>query len=235
MFIQAPVSTGYHLPMRSLFLLLLLSPMLPLQASERPPGSPSHREMRVLKWQEQISEPDRKRLAGLWSAWTRALNQAADAGEGARLADLGALAVADAAKPGPFPAEGTFNCRSIGIGIREPERPPKVPALDIAEPQSCTITARNGLFWLEQTGGPARIAGTLYPDEDRMVFLGTKALRGEMGMRRYGSDATRDQVGVLRALGPGHWRLELPWPHWQSNLELVEIRASGSPPPGGAG
>lgn len=216
-----------------LFVFLALLLPLAANAADRPPGSPSHRELRSVKWQEQISAPDRKRLAGLWNAWTRALNQATAAGETGRLAELGALVVADTARPAAIPAPGSYSCRTVRIGLREPIRPPTVPALAIEEAQRCTITVKGELLWLEQVGGATRIGGTLYPDEDRMVFLGTKALRGEMGMRRYGSDATRDQVGVLRAFGDGRWRLELPWPHWQSNLELVELTAIASPQPGG--
>jgi hypothetical protein len=218
--------------MMRVLLLALLLPLVP--AAARPPGEPSPRQMRSLVWQEQISEADRKRLAGLWSAWTRALNQAATAGEAARLAELGPLVVADAATPAAFPGPGEYLCRSIRIGHREANRAAGMPAVSVGQPQPCTISPKKGLFWLEQTAGADRVGGTLYPDEDRMVFLGSKAMHGEMGMRPYGSDATRDQVGVVRALGDGHWRLELPWPHWQSNLEIVEILPIASPP-GGAG
>lgn len=221
--------------MRRFAILALLLPLLPAHADDRPPGSPSQRQLRGLSWQEQISEPDRKRLAGLWNAWTRALNQAADAGEGLRLAELGSLAVADAAKPAPLPAAGAYRCRTVKIGVRQSARMQGMPALDLAPPHPCTITAKDGLLWFEQLEGPARLGGTLYADGERMVFLGTKALRGELGMRAYGSDATRDQVGVLQALGDGRWRLELPWPHWQSNLEIVEISPIDSPQPGGGG
>jgi hypothetical protein len=56
-----------------------------------------------------------------------------------------------------------------------------------------------------------------------MVFLGAPALRGEMWVMPYGADPERNAVGALRALGPQQWRLELPWPTWQSNLDLVEL------------
>jgi hypothetical protein len=56
-----------------------------------------------------------------------------------------------------------------------------------------------------------------------MVFLGTTALAGEMGIMPYGADPERDAVGALRAVAADQWRLELPWPAWQANLALVEI------------
>ena len=58
------------------------------------------------------------------------------------------------------------------------------------------------------------------------VFLGTLRLAGEMGRLRYGEDAQRDQLGVLQAIGPGHWRIALPWPRWTARLVLIELRAA---------
>jgi hypothetical protein len=58
-----------------------------------------------------------------------------------------------------------------------------------------------------------------------MVMLGALHLAAEGGRRRYGDDHERDLAGILRPLGPGHWRLELPWPRWQSRLMLVEMKA----------
>jgi hypothetical protein len=89
--------------------------------------------------------------------------------------------------------------------------------------RSCTITARRGLLYFDQGAGDQRVAGTLYPDGDRQVFLGSLALAGENGIMAYGADGDRDQVGVLRAFGDKRWRLELPWPMWQSNLQVIEI------------
>ena len=205
--------------------IVLAVALLPIAAcSSAPAMTPSHKEMRSVSWQEQIREPDRKRLAGLWSAWTRALNQAAAAGHTAEIKALGPLAVADAAQPGPLPAPGAYRCRSIRLGTRDDNsKPALVPAMDADAPIACTITAKGDLLVMAQATDGMRIGGTLYPDGDRMIFLGSKALKGEMGIRAYGADAARDQVGVLRSFGDRKWRLELPWPMWQSNLEIIEI------------
>ncbi len=205
----------------------LLAALLPLAAyagADSPSGMASAATPRSQSWQENITGPDRKRLAGLWNAWTRSLNQAANAGQGAAIAALGPMAIVDAPGAGPPPPPGNYRCRSIKLGIRDDGAPrPDAPALEMSQVFPCGITARAGLLWFEQGTGPQRIGGALYPDGDRMVFLGAKALAGEMGIMAYGSDAARDQVGVLRAIGDGRWRLELPWPMWQSNLEIIEI------------
>jgi hypothetical protein len=188
------------------------------------PGVASASDLRAQSWQEQITEPDRKRLAGLWSAWTRALNQASGAGAASKLAAAGPMAVADAPTTGTPPPPGDYQCRTLKLGVRS-DAPATAPALAMADPVPCRISAKGSLLWFEQLAGPQRVGGTLYPDDDRLVFLGSKSLAGEMRVMAYASDAARDQVGVLRALGPGRWRLELPWPNWQSNLEVIEIVA----------
>ena len=183
---------------------------------------------RPQSWQKTIRDADRKRLAGLWTAWTRALAQADGAGRMPQVTALGALADADAARAAPAPPPGRYRCRTVKIGIRDDGT--RLPAGAVAAPvlmasgyAPCTITAQAGLLWFEQTGGAQRIAGKLYPDGDRQVFLGAMALAGESGVRSYGTDRDRDQVGVLRAFADQRWRLELPWPMWQSNLAIIEI------------
>ncbi|MFZ4690321.1 MAG: DUF4893 domain-containing protein [Polymorphobacter sp.] len=209
---------------RLIALSALLLPLAACGGDDSLVAAPSAKALRAQSWQENIQERDRKRLAGLWSAWNRSLNEAAKAGDGAKVAALGDMAVPDAARAAPPPVPGSYRCRTIKLGVRDDgTKRADAPAMDIAAFAPCTITARAGLLWFEQEAGAQRIAGTLYPDDDRLVFLGSKALAGEMGVMAYGADASRDQVGVLRAYADGRWRLELPWPMWQSNLEIVEI------------
>jgi hypothetical protein len=174
-------------------------------------------------WQKIIREPDRKRLAGLHGAWTESLGEARAAGAGDAVAALGAVAQPDAVGAGPLPGPGDYRCRSLRIGGRRGDVAGAAPPVVVAPAVPCRISAKDGLLWLEQAQGPQRVGGTLFPDGDRLVFLGSMALTGEMGMMRYGADKERDQVGVLRSLGPALWRLELPWPMWQSDLAIIEI------------
>lgn len=177
-------------------------------------------------WQKVILEPDRKRLAGLWNAWTRGLAEADKAGMRPQLAGLGDLVVPDAAKPASAPPPGAYRCRTITLGIREGSTAAasaSVPAMTMGNEGACTISRKGGLLWFEQSDGPRRVGGKLFDDDERMVFLGSQALAGEMGLMAYGADGQRDQVGVLRAVGERRWRLELPWPMWQSNMVVIEI------------
>lgn len=186
--------------------------------------SPATAGVRAPPWQTVIRDADRKRLAGLWGAWTRSLADVQQAGQGDRVGALGAMAVADAAIPAPPPAPGAYRCRSVKMGNREDGtiRTPSPPMM-AGDFRPCRISVRKGLLHFDQGDGAQRVAGALYPDGDRQVFLGAMALAGESGIMAYGTDADRDQVGVLRALDDRRWRLELPWPMWQSNLQVIEI------------
>lgn len=198
---------------------------------------PAQAQPAASSWQGQIQSDDRARLAGLWRAWTRSLAElvAAPGGEAA-LAALGPVGVPPV-EPLPgrraaitadtLPAPGAYSCRTLRLGARDDGWPrDSVLPLQIGEWGPCTLAPTSGdpvAFKME--AGPQRLSGQLWPDGDRMVFLGALNLASENGTRGYGDDPDRDHLGVLRALQPGHWRLELPWPRWQSNLLLVEIKA----------
>ncbi len=208
--------------MRSVFLwsLVLLASAMTAGCAGKPGGTA---RAAPPPWQKMISEADRKRLAGLHSAWSESLDEARAAGAAAAVTALGAVAVPDAATSGPLPGPGDYRCRALRIGGRSGDAPAAAPPVIAAPAVPCRISAKGGLLWIEQAMGAQRIGGTLYPDGDRLVFLGSMALAGEMGLMRYGADNDRDQVGVLRSLGPARWRLELPWPMWQSDLAIIEI------------
>lgn len=173
-------------------------------------------------WQNVVLDRDRSRLAALYQAWRRARADAEAAGGSGDLAALGPLGDSDAAIAWlPLPP-GAYRCRVARLGAREGEPPP--PLMVAADPwRRCTIAADAALLRLEQDAGTQSFSGTLYPDNDRMVFLGTVRLAGEMGVLRYGTDMMRDQAGVVRRIGDRRWRIELPWPRWQSRLVLIEL------------
>lgn len=194
-------------------------------------------------WQASITGADRQRLARLWDAWTNALAEAKAAGQQGAVAALGPLAEADAATmnrdasdpmvpsvAGPLPGPGRYRCRMVKLGRRVPPGAtlpvdPRLPVVVAGNSVACMIEARGSDLWFEiaPSGEPQRLGGRLYRDGDRMVFLGTTALVGEMGVMPYGIDPERDAVGALRAVAPAQWRLELPWPNWQANLVLIEV------------
>lgn len=197
-------------------------------------AAPLHAAKPERSWQEAATGADRKRLARLWEAWTGAMADIAANGQTPALSALGPVAVADAgtmhanaadreASPakGPLPVPGAYLCRTLRLGQKGNKA--AASRVQVGESYPCRIEAKEGSLWFEQETGANRLGGRLYADGDRLVFLGATALRGEMGVMPYGADPERNAIGALRALGPAQWRLELPWPTWQSMLDLVEL------------
>ena len=194
----------------------------------------------VSSWQGQIQDEDRGRLAGLWRSWTRAISDIEAGGAGANLRALGVVGVPpveplpgrpDMLELGRLPGAGVYQCRIIRMGLRDDGWPrDDGQPLTLGEWGPCNIGAGpRDTESFDMLAGAQRVHGRLWADGDRMVFLGALALASETGIRRYGDDPDRDAIGVLRPVGDGHWRLELPWPRWQSNLMLVEIISPGTP------
>ena len=80
-----------------------------------------------------------------------------------------------------------------------------------------------GLKFSKLTGSQ-RPSGLLFPEDDRhMVMLGSMALAQEPAASTYGRNPERDLVAVLERIGEARWRLVLPWPQNESNLDLIEL------------
>ena len=206
-------------------LLAVLAPMLLL------PGCSNGDELRpyaVVRradvWQAVIKDQDRDRLARLSDAWDQARADIAQAGKTADFAALGPVVQDEGAAPPVFPTAGAHECRLVLLGWRQ-GNPRISPPVQASAWAPCNLTADGIVLRFETAPGPQQYLGTLYPDVDRLIFLGTVRLAGEMGRLRYGEDQARDQLGVLQAVGPGAWRIALPWPRWTARLVLIDIRA----------
>ena len=175
-------------------------------------------------WQAVISDADRDRLSRLADAWNQAQADISVAGNAADLAALGAVGQNRSQVEPAFPVQGNHECRTIHLGWRQGS-PRTAPPVQAGSWAPCRLTADGILLRLETAPGPQQYLGTLYPDVDRLIFLGSLRLAGEMGRLRYGEDGDRDQLGVLQAIGPGQWRIALPWPRWTARLVLIDIRA----------
>lgn len=184
------------------------------------PHEVSRKPDAVQDWRDVAAEADRNRVRDLRPAWIKALAQARDSGHGADIAALGPLADPDIALDG-MPPPGHYRCRTVKLGAQSPGM------LDyIAYPPfDCVIAPdKGGVLTFEKTSGSQRQNGRLWPDgARRMVFLGTLALGDEAGAIAYGMDSQRNVAGVLERVGPTRWRLALPWPRWESHLDLIEL------------
>ena len=177
------------------------------------------------EWRQIATSADRDRLRRLRAAWTHALQQARAARHGPELDALGPLADPDVALPDPLPSPGSYACRTIKIGAKSPGM------LDyIAYPPfHCAVTAEpGGRLGLAKLTGSQRQKGMMWADAPRRgVFLGTIELGDERRPMAYGADVDRDVAGVVERVGEARWRLAMPWPRWESNLDIIELTPAG--------
>jgi hypothetical protein len=172
----------------------------------------------VQTWQEVATPDDRIRLRDWRMAFTRALEQARRANHAAEIANEGVLLEPDAAIGGPIP-NGDYRCRVIKVGAKNPGM------LDyISYPAfRCRIQQGKAQRFTKLTGSQRHV-GLVYPSDDlRQVFLGTLVLGDETQAYQYGRDPDRDVAGWVERIGDNRWRILLPYPHYESLLDVIEL------------
>lgn len=171
-------------------------------------------------WRALATEPDIERLQHWRNAWVDALGKARAAGHGDEIAGEGALLDPDSALAGASLAPGTYRCRTIKIGARASGN-----ADYVAYPANrCRVGLAGGRVHFARLDGPQRPIGALFPDNSRrQVFLGTLQLGDERLALRYSRDEERDLAGVVERVGENRWRLVLPYPHFESLLDVIEL------------
>jgi hypothetical protein len=202
--------------MKLFALLVLLA--LPGCASNK--SDPQPLRSGPINWRDLASEGDRKRLRDWRTAWVEALRKAQANGHGAAVAREGALLQPDAALTWQAPPSTDYDCRVIQIGAKS------AGLLDyIAYPAfACRIRAENGITSFAKLTGSQRPIGHLLPDAgNRMMFLGTLQLGDERRSLRYGEDRERDMAGFIERIGENRWRLVLPYPHFESTIDVIEL------------
>jgi len=175
-------------------------------------------------WQRVATESDRKRLRDWRQTFVAAIDAARKSGHSAEIAREGVLLDPDAALGGgPIP-NGAYRCRVIKVGAKSQGM------LDyVAYPAfTCSIAAQRDLQQLAKLNGSQRQFGLIFPgDLLRQVFLGTLVLGDETRALQYGQDDSRDVVGYVERIGPNRWRLVMPSPHFESQLDVMELVPAG--------
>lgn len=190
---------------------------------DREPESASSRS-KILTWGQVASAADRDRIARWRTAWISGLDKATASGSGPQIAAQGPLLKPDLALDDPTPPVGEYRCRVIKLGAQTKG------LLDyIAYPYfTCRVSQEDGRLNLAKIDGSQRPVGLLYPDEGRrMIFLGAMALGDETRPLVYGRDAERDMVGILERVGPQRWRIAMPYPRWESTIDIFELIPKG--------
>jgi hypothetical protein len=171
-------------------------------------------------WRQVATENDRNRLRDWRKSFSDALAAARKSGHGAEIAREGALLDPDAALGGGPIASGQYACRVIKLGAKSPG------LLDYVSypPFVCRVDQERDLQGFAKLTGSQRPVGLIFPgDVMRQVFLGTLVLGDEREARQYGQDETRDVAGYVERIGPNRWRLVLPAPAFESQLDVIEL------------
>jgi hypothetical protein len=171
-------------------------------------------------WRRVATEDDRARLRDWRSTFVSALAAARRGGHGAEIAEQGALLIPDAALGAGAIPNGTYRCRVIKLGAKSPGM------LDYVSypPFVCRVAADRDLQRLDKLSGSQRYVGLIFPsDAVRSVFLGALVLGDEDRALQYSQDQSRDIAGFVERIGPNRWRLLMPRPHYESQLDVMEL------------
>jgi len=176
-------------------------------------------------YKQVISESDRVRLRDWRKIFEKALESARKSGHQAEITREGALLDPDAALAEPAIPNGLYRCRVIKLGSQSPD-----VANYAAYPTStCRVRAERDLQRLSKLSGEQRYVGLIFPfDAIRKVFLGTLVLGDERRALQYNQDEKRDVAGHLERIGDRRWRLVMPQPHFESQLDVMELVPEGA-------
>ncbi|TAJ58607.1 DUF4893 domain-containing protein [Brevundimonas sp.] len=207
---------------RSPALILLASLVLAACASTPPPPPPPPGGTGALRdWRGIVTASDRDRYSRRDAAWSLALEQARRQAGSGDLGGLGDLIEPRAARSPVAPPPGDYRCRTVKLGSQGGE---DGLGYVVYGWFACRIERTpNGLKFSKLTGSQ-RPGGLLFPENDRqMVMLGSMALAAEPPANSYGQRPDRDLIAVLERIGERRWRLVIPWPQAESNLDLIEL------------
>lgn len=171
------------------------------------------------RWRMITTEQDRDRLRNWRKAWVEALPKAR-AVDAAAIAEQGQLFEPDQALDRAMPPAGDYKCRTFKLGGQRPEMRDF-----IAYPWfNCRIGGESELQSFTKLDGSQRPMGKIYAETDtRVIFLGALELGDETIPLTYGQDRKRDMAGYIERIGTSRWRLVLPWPTFESQIDVIEL------------
>jgi hypothetical protein len=92
----------------------------------------------------------------------------------------------------------------------------------------CRVRGEGRLQSFVKLTGSQRLRGVIYPgDQIRQIFLGTLVLGDEAGAFQYGRDRERDVAAHVERIGPARWRMVMPRPHFESQVDVLELIPAG--------
>jgi hypothetical protein len=199
---------------------------LAIEAPAPPPAPRLPVKVANADWHRVATDRDRERLRTWRSAWTTALAAVQAAGHAAQLTAQGALFEPDRALNDAGPPPGRYRCRVFKLGANGTA----THDFTAYPPYECRINDEGEVSSLYKIGGSQRPIGLFFPDSAaRQIFLGTMMFGDETKPLDYGRDDGRDLAGYVERVGEKRWRLVLPWPKFESILDVVELVPSDGP------
>jgi len=171
-------------------------------------------------WKRVATRADAQRLHGWRTAFVTALGAAHAAGHGKQISREGMLLAPDAALENVGLTSGRYMCRVIKLGAKQSG------SRDYAAypPFECLVAEEGQIASFTKTTGSQRPVGLVFDgDTRRKIFLGTMMFADEQVPLDYGRDADRDMAGAIERIGPKRWRLILPYPRFESTLDIIEL------------
>ena len=171
-------------------------------------------------WRRVVTAADRSRLRAWRQAWIDALAKVRAGNEGAAISADAALFDPDRALPGPVPPAGAYLCRVYKLGANGTA----MRNVTVYPAVECNVDEEGDVSSFYKVSGRQRPVGLIFREtQARAVFLGTLVLGDETKPLDYGQDQARDLAGYIERIGPQRWRLALPYPRFESLLDVVEI------------
>jgi len=199
-------------------LLLVVGLFLPACSALPPTGTVIPSATR--DWRAIATEDDRARLRDWRDAFVAGLKAARATGHATEIAREGALLEPDSSLGGGAIPNGSYHCRVIKLGAKSAGMPDYVAYPAVA----CRIRQERDLQGFAKLAGSQRHVGLIFPgDAMRQVFLGTLVLGDERRAMQYGRDQERDVAGFVERIGPNRWRMLLPRPHFESQIDVLEL------------
>jgi hypothetical protein len=171
-------------------------------------------------WRRVATPEDRTRLRNWRQAWLDALAKVKASDQASLIQSDPTLFDPDRALGNSALPPGNYQCRVFKLGANGTAmRDVTVyPAVECKARQDGDVTS------LYKISGAQRPVGLLFRDSPaRAVFLGTMVFGDETKPLSYGQDSSRDLAGYIERIGDQRWRLVLPYPRFESLLDVVEI------------
>jgi hypothetical protein len=202
--------------MRRVFLALLAT----LAACSAVEPSPQVVPAGSTNWRSVVTNEDRIRLRDWRQTFVEALADVRKSGHADEIAREGALLEPDAALADGTIPNGLYRCRTIKLGAKAPGTQSYVAY----PPFRCQVRQLGKLQSFAKLNGSQRQIGTIFPSDGlKQVFLGTLVLGDETRAQRYGTDNDRNVAGFVERIGPDRWRLVMPSPSFESELDVMEL------------